>query len=92
MKTTFPLNRAVRKLCSPSSTLECVACYYYTNTAYKWMRILQWVIQLLKDYQFLSFPLPFEKYQINVGCLRPTTHKVITYSLFTYFLQTYRPD
>ena len=67
MKTTFPLNRAVRKLCSPSSTLECVACYYYTNTAYKWMRILQWVIQLLKDYQFLSFPLPFEKYQINVG-------------------------
>ena len=33
------------------------------------MRILHIVNQLSKDYCFLSFPLPFEKYQFNVGQL-----------------------
>ena len=56
------------------------------------MRILHIAIQLLKDYQFLSFPLPFEKYQINAGQYRLTTLKVVTYSLTTPLIQSCRTD
>ena len=56
------------------------------------MRILHIAIQLLKDYEFLSFPLPFEKYQINAGQYRLTTLKVVTYSLTTPLIQSCRTD